>query len=206
MARYHGFTCPDCGSHYFGTHTHHRAMGEKYEHGTKVGKCNAHQHTGNGCAFEWNRDDPEAEAIAMYKQTPEEWMASFREDMRPNVEHNRRPQGVRVDGWVGRHEEKEKGMASVYVMTEPPTDIDYSLVDGRVRRFVLFGQKMYDEDDGTSIDGWRDRLVEFARIQGLDIDKDGHALHAFVYKMQDDGLLPNAKVSGAGTASAGLPG
>lgn len=92
-------------------------------------------------------------------------------------------------------------MASVYVMTEPPTDIDYSLVDGRVRRFVLFGQKMYDEDDGTSIDGWRDRLVEFVRIQGLDVDKDGHGLHAFVYKMQDDGLLPNAKVSGAGPAS-----
>ena len=85
MARYHGFTCPDCGSHYFGTHTHHRAMGDKYEHGTKVGKCHEHQHSGNGCTFEWNRGDPEAEAVAMYEQTPEEWMASFKEDMRPNV-------------------------------------------------------------------------------------------------------------------------
>lgn len=83
MARYHGFTYPNCGNHYFGTHMHHHhAMGEKYEHGTRVGKCNAHEHTGNGCAFEWNRDDKDAEAAAMYEQTPEEWMASFGEELK----------------------------------------------------------------------------------------------------------------------------
>lgn len=82
MARYHGFTCPECGSHMFGTHIHHtKFMGDKYPQGTRVGTCNENQHSGNRCTFEWNRDDPAAEASAMYEQTREEWMASFREGM-----------------------------------------------------------------------------------------------------------------------------
>ncbi len=81
MTRYHGFTCPNCGSHMFGTHTHHRAMGDKYPHGARVGQCNEHQHSGNGCTFEWNRDVAESEESCMYVQTREEWMASFRADL-----------------------------------------------------------------------------------------------------------------------------
>lgn len=80
--RYHGFTCPECGSHNFGTHTHRILfMGDKYPEGTKVGKCHENQHTGNGCQFEWNRDDPVVEAECIYHQTHEEWMAQFKESL-----------------------------------------------------------------------------------------------------------------------------
>ena len=82
-------------------------------------------------------------------------------------------------------------MASVYICSEPYSDIDYSIIDGRVRSFVLRGEKLYDEQDGTEVNGWRIKLVEFVREQRLDVDKDGYGLHAFVYRMQDDGLLPN---------------
>ena len=78
-------------------------------------------------------------------------------------------------------------MASLFVMTKPPTDIDYSLVDGRVRAFKLRGETLYDEVTGIAEDGWSDKLVDFVTEQGLDIDK-GTGLHAFVYRMQEEGL------------------
>ena len=78
--------------------------------------------------------------------------------------------------------------------------VDYSLADGRVRSFVLDGKKLYDEDDGTSDKGWRQALVDFVRQRGLDEDRDGMGLHAFVYRMIDDGLLThNARGQGPAT-------
>lgn len=71
--RYHGFTCPECGHHEFGTYTWPAAMGTLFPAGTSVGSCHSHQHHGTGCKFKWNRDDPDAESKAMYEQTPEEW-------------------------------------------------------------------------------------------------------------------------------------
>ena len=79
-------------------------------------------------------------------------------------------------------------MASVFVLTEPPTDIDYSVVDGRVRSFKLRGEKLFDEDDDIAVDGWKDRLVEFVKEQGLDKNY-GRGLHAFVYRLIEDGLI-----------------
>ncbi len=78
MARHHGFTCPACGSHFFGTRKHYAVMGDAYPTGTAVGMCNARQHQPSTCGFEWNRDDPQAEAQCMYEQTPEEWAADRR--------------------------------------------------------------------------------------------------------------------------------
>lgn len=79
-------------------------------------------------------------------------------------------------------------MASVFVMTDPPTEIDYSLVDNRVRSFELRGEKLFDEDEGIAIDGWKDKLAEFVKEQCLDKD-DGHGLHAFVYGLIDEGVI-----------------
>jgi len=80
-------------------------------------------------------------------------------------------------------------VASIFVRTQPPTDIDYSLNDGRVRSFELRGEKLFDEHDGTNVEGWEEKLVEFVIEQGLNIDTDGRGLHAFVYRMIDDGLI-----------------
>ncbi len=79
-------------------------------------------------------------------------------------------------------------MASVSVATDPPTDIDYSLVDRRVRVFKLRGKVLYDEDEGIDIKGWKEELVKLVKKQGLDIN-DGIGLHAFVYGLIKEGLL-----------------
>ena len=79
-------------------------------------------------------------------------------------------------------------MASVFVMTDPPTDIDYSIADGRVRSFELRGVVLYDEDSGIAAPGWRDALAGFVREQGLNVP-DRRGLHAFVYRLIEDGLI-----------------
>lgn len=77
--RYHGFTCPDCGSHFFGTSKVPKGFFKDHPEATRVGHCHANAHTGNGCKFSWNRDDQEMEDKCIYNQTPEEWAASYEE-------------------------------------------------------------------------------------------------------------------------------
>ena len=81
-------------------------------------------------------------------------------------------------------------MASLVILSNPVSDIEYSILDGRVKSFELKGVKMFDEVDGTAIDGWKQRLAELVIAQGLDVDRDGIGLHAFVYRLQEDGALP----------------
>ena len=42
-----------------------------------VGSCDGNSHSGNGCTFSWNRNNPQDEANAIYQQTREEWMKSY---------------------------------------------------------------------------------------------------------------------------------
>lgn len=76
--RHHGFTCPNCGSHRFGTYTYRAQFGSKYPPGTQVGHCNEHGNSGNGCEFTWNRNDKAAEDACMYAQTEQEWAAAYK--------------------------------------------------------------------------------------------------------------------------------
>ena len=75
--RYHGFTCPNCGGHRFGSFKWHEKMGGKYPHMTFIGRCHENTYTNNDCTFEWVRDDPVQESACMYKQSKEEWMAEW---------------------------------------------------------------------------------------------------------------------------------
>ena len=68
MSRYHGFTCPKCGSHYFGT----SRMGKDEQ---QIGRCHENQYSRNGCTYQWRRDDYAAEAACMYQMTAEEFFA-----------------------------------------------------------------------------------------------------------------------------------
>ena len=77
MAQHQGFTCPQCGSHYFGTHMHHPVMGDRYPPKASIGSCHGYYHAQSECRYQWNRDDPVAEALCMSTPTPEEWMATF---------------------------------------------------------------------------------------------------------------------------------
>ena len=80
-------------------------------------------------------------------------------------------------------------MASVTILTNPESDIDYSLKDGRIRSFVCYGEKLFDDESGICVDGWRDKLTQFVVEYGLDKDERGIGLHSFVYRMYGDGLL-----------------
>jgi hypothetical protein len=80
-------------------------------------------------------------------------------------------------------------MATIFVLTTPYSSVDYSLIDGKVRAFVLQGVELYNEEDNLEVDGWRKELVDFVLEQKLHIDK-GYGLNAFVYRLQDDGILP----------------
>ena len=81
-------------------------------------------------------------------------------------------------------------MASVTIVTYSDlyTEVDYSIVDGRVTSFTLHGDLLYDEMESVAIDGWKEALVAFVQDHGLDRD-DGRGLHAFVYRMIEDGLI-----------------
>lgn len=80
-------------------------------------------------------------------------------------------------------------MASVFGMTEPPSDIDYSIADGRIRSFKFRGQVLFDERSGVEVSGWETRLVELVKECGLDQPSE-LGYHAFIYWMVDQGLIP----------------
>lgn len=81
-------------------------------------------------------------------------------------------------------------MASIFISGETYSEIDYSIIDGRVRSFVLHGKKLYDEADGTAAASWKEKLVEMVQHQGLDAPRGGGGHPKFIYWMQDEGLLP----------------
>ena len=79
-------------------------------------------------------------------------------------------------------------MANITFPMDYKTDIDYSVVDGRVRYFILNGDILFDENEGIDVDGWVTKLVELVKKRHLDVD-DGIGLPKFVYKLQEDGHL-----------------
>lgn len=81
-------------------------------------------------------------------------------------------------------------MASIFISGETCSEIDYSIIDGRVRSFVLHDKKLYDEADGTVVAAWKEKLVELVKHQGLDIPRDGGRHPKFIYWMRGEGLLP----------------
>lgn len=80
--KYHGFTCPQCGSHKFGTSRFKDETGKNQHRGY----CHEDQYTRNGCRFSWDRDNPDEEKAAMYSQTEEEWMQSYYDNQQGSKE------------------------------------------------------------------------------------------------------------------------
>ncbi len=72
-------------------------------------------------------------------------------------------------------------MASLHIGA---ANVDYSLMDGRVRSFKLDGTTLFDEDMGIEADGWRDKLHQLVLDYSLHIDQ-GLGLHAFVPAVLD---------------------
>jgi len=74
------------------------------------------------------------------------------------------------------------------VMVGSRVDVDYSLVDGRIRRFEYEGSVLYDEAEGIEAFGWVDFLLEEILLYGMHIDY-GDGVMAFVTKLEEEGLL-----------------
>jgi len=79
-------------------------------------------------------------------------------------------------------------MASLYIPSTPATNIEYSIMDGRVMQFTLLGKVLYDEDESNQDSKWKEKLVELVKDMGLDTDR-GIGRHAFVNRMEEDGLI-----------------
>lgn len=75
--RYNGFTCPKCGSHYFGTYVNRTGFDKNFPAEATISYCKENDYSHNGCDFKWNRDDKEINSQVMYQQTREEFLASL---------------------------------------------------------------------------------------------------------------------------------
>ena len=92
-------------------------------------------------------------------------------------------------------------MASLYLIGRDENeggDIDYSLVDGRVREFKLDGKMLFSEYEGVNVDNWEETLIEYVKNNRLNCEDvkineknqvvmAGH--HAFIRKLVEDGKL-----------------
>ncbi len=60
-------------------------------------------------------------------------------------------------------------MASIEIINSD-TDIDYSLLDRRVTRFICEGNVLYDEKEHIITPGWREKVTEVLEEIGLPDD------------------------------------
>lgn len=71
--KYHGFTCPNCGRHEFGTNP--------LPGGVEIGVCHGNQYAGNQCDFTWNRNNEQDENNCFHNMTREQWMETFNKSL-----------------------------------------------------------------------------------------------------------------------------
>jgi hypothetical protein len=71
--------------------------------------------------------------------------------------------------------------------------IDYSITTGEPREFVFSNEVMYSRDKNIEVDDWKELLVAFVRMNNLQDEGRLFGKHAFVYWMEEVGLLPKPK-------------
>ena len=79
-------------------------------------------------------------------------------------------------------------MASLTIIGEQGCYVGYSVSDGGIRFCEIRGEVVFDETRGVDTPGWKRALAECVHENRLDED-DGKGLHAFVYRLIDDGYL-----------------
>lgn len=63
---------------------------------------------------------------------------------------------------------------------DSPTSVDYSILDGRITRFVCEGELLFDAYEGVNEPGWYKRAVKIVRDYELHRQRP---VHAFVLSM-----------------------
>jgi len=84
-------------------------------------------------------------------------------------------------------------MATVTTISAPQTNIEYSILDGRIRSFEFKGRLLYDKASGMAVDGWKDSLVSFVKNTKLNVNR-GIGLNAFVYNLIDEGFIKEERI------------
>lgn len=79
-------------------------------------------------------------------------------------------------------------MSSLLVIGDRGFYVDYSITTGRIRQCDIRGETVFDEHSGIDAPEWKRELAECVHENYLDED-DGKGLHAFVYRLIDDGYL-----------------
>ncbi len=76
-------------------------------------------------------------------------------------------------------------MANLTILTDPISDIEYSIQTGTIREFCLLGDILYSEEKGITTPGWKSELLGFIIDQNL-MDDHGTGLPACIYRVQED--------------------
>lgn len=82
-------------------------------------------------------------------------------------------------------------MASVFACDED-SNIEYSIVDGRVRQARIQGQDIYDEDTDWTAEDWKAKVAEFVKRQKGHKFIPGRPLtypKRFVHRLEEEGYL-----------------
>lgn len=77
-----GFTCPECGGHYFGTMSTYSVViiseyGERYPDKIRLGECRSKKPDGEKCTFSWLRNNESYEADCIYFMPRDVWANSY---------------------------------------------------------------------------------------------------------------------------------
>lgn len=80
-------------------------------------------------------------------------------------------------------------MADIIVDTNPPSCIDYSIIDGRIRYAEIEGETLYDEEELIAVEGWKQKIVLFVIEHRLYRQRIDGFVPAFVSRLEEEGLI-----------------
>ena len=80
-------------------------------------------------------------------------------------------------------------MASVIVLTNPASEIEYSIASGNIVAFDLRGCVLYDVRSNIEMGDWKSTLIDFV-IENKLHKPNRWGVNAYISKLINDGLLP----------------
>ena len=80
-------------------------------------------------------------------------------------------------------------MASVIILTDPASEIEYSIASGNIVAFDLRGCVLYDVRSNIETKGWRYKLLNFV-IENRLHKPNRWGVNAYITKLIEDGAIP----------------
>lgn len=79
-------------------------------------------------------------------------------------------------------------MANAFSGSED-SDVEYSVVDYRIRQATIKGRIVFDEDDGTADPDWLEKVVDFIERHRMNIVGLRRPPKSFVIRLAEEGAL-----------------